>query len=346
MKINEVITEKFPNIEVPKGSSFKMPPVNKNAENQLAIFIGPNAKNFNNELARLAQQMEKDGAHRDEIWHDTGTYRNSNGDWRQEISDKDFEFKIDPTSIKPGTSYKASDIFNHTAFFDNYHNARNIEIVFKDPKDMEGSDGSWDQYNNTISLAKHPSVAGNEYAEWEEYLDVAVHELEHVAQSKEKPNNHEYVTPDIEYNNPFGLSDYEQYAADSKEARARLVSQRRELSFPQRAAGTTPSPTDTDQLITQKRKNAINYNNSFDTTTPGSTQSNLNPLTIGDNPWAYDITSDPMQDPKNAKVRGTVPKNKSGDHYDDVPKDWSKGHKHSKPPVVNKAPAVKKTTPK
>ena len=203
--------------------------------------------------------------------------------------------------------------------------------------------GSIQQHN--ISC-KTPSVAGNEYAEWEEYLDVAVHELEHVAQSKEKPNNHEYVTPDIEYNNPFGLSDYEQYAADSKEARARLVSQRRELSFPQRAAGTTPSPTDTDQLITQKRKNAINYNNSFDTTTPGSTQSNLNPLTIGDNPWATDITSDPMQDPKNAKVRGTVPKNKSGKHYDEVPKDWSKGHKHSKPPVVNKAPAVKKTTPK
>jgi len=336
MKINEVITEKFPNIKVPDSSSFKMPPVDRNAENQLAINIGPNAKNFNKTLARLAQQMEKNGAHRDEIWHDTGTYRNVNGDWRQEISDENFEFKIDPTSIKTGSSFKATDIFSHSELSAAYPQWKNTTVEFLDPKDMDGADGSWDQYNNTISLAKKPSVPGNEYNEWEDYLDVAVHELEHVAQSYEKPNNHEYVTPVNQRNNPNGLSDYDQYLAFSKEAYARKTAERRELSFQQRAAMPTPTPTDTNHLITQKRKNAITYNNNVDTTTPGSNQSDLNPLTIHDNPYATDITSDPMQDPTNVAKRGTVPKNKLGKHYNDVPKNWQKP-KQSKPPVIKKA---------
>ena len=359
MKINEIITERLPLAGDPLGKIKKKPATP--TDQQLAIFIGQNAKNYDHNAQKKALEMEKAGATRDAIWAATRTFRDVNGDLRQEIPDDQFDFKMDPTSIKGGSSYKASDIFNHKEFFNNYPQFKNATITFVDPKNslVAGAGGLYDQHNNTLYITKQPTVKGYEMQEWEEYLDVAIHELDHVAQSIEKPNNHLFRNPG-DHTKAFGQNDYEQYAADSRETYSRLAAARRELDAQQRAAGPVPTPTDNATITTQKRTGGINYNygtgmgQNFSTDTydqgpakrADSIQNILNPLVTSDNPFYYDANADPMQDPSNAKVRGTVLKNKPDDGpLSELPPNWLKT-KPETPPVVNKQvvkkPVVKK----
>jgi hypothetical protein len=62
------------------------------------IFIGPEAKTWDQKAAMQASRMEKQGAAPEAIWEATGTARGPDNLWRQEISDKDAVFKI-PSEI-------------------------------------------------------------------------------------------------------------------------------------------------------------------------------------------------------------------------------------------------------
>jgi hypothetical protein len=62
------------------------------------MFIGPEAKTWDQKAAMQASRMEKQGAKPEEIWAATGTARGPDNLWRQEISDKDAVFKI-PSEI-------------------------------------------------------------------------------------------------------------------------------------------------------------------------------------------------------------------------------------------------------
>jgi hypothetical protein len=53
----------------------------------LQIMIGPKAKTFRHDAAALAEQMEKEGKNRNEIWQATKTMRAPDNEFRQEISD-------------------------------------------------------------------------------------------------------------------------------------------------------------------------------------------------------------------------------------------------------------------
>jgi len=350
MKIYEIITE---------AASDGTEPVRKNStptDQQLAVFIGPNAKNYDFDMQRSFLRMEKGGAHRNDIWDATGTFRNANGDIRQEISDKDMEFKVDPGTIAAGTSYKAFNIIHHPEFFANYPKFKNATITFVDPADSEGSAGLWDQSSNTLFITKKPTVAGQEYAEWEDYLDTAVHELDHVAQSNEKPNNHLYNNPG-DHTSQFNQSDWEQYAADSRETYSRLAAARREMDAKQRAL-STPTPTDQPYISTQARSAGINYNyGPFTSATtygdPKSNQNKHNPQVTSDNPYFYDKDADPMQDPTNQNLAGEILQNRPDNGVlGPLPDNWSidnpKTHFPStgekKPPA--KKPAAKKPAAK
>jgi hypothetical protein len=59
---------------------------------ELATFIGAAAKTWNAASNAKAVQMEKAGVSPQVIWRETGNWRAPDGEWRQEISDKDVKF--------------------------------------------------------------------------------------------------------------------------------------------------------------------------------------------------------------------------------------------------------------
>jgi hypothetical protein len=57
--------------------------------NPVGMFIGAGSKAFDKSMAFTATKLEKKGLSPQEIWKETGTVRGPDGQWRQEISDKE-----------------------------------------------------------------------------------------------------------------------------------------------------------------------------------------------------------------------------------------------------------------
>lgn len=88
------------------------PVASKVADGTLGSFMGVKAKGFNKESLRLAQRLEQEGVHPDQIWKKTGTFRGADGRWRQEIADrqatlneKAFDVTIEPGKPSTGSSW-------------------------------------------------------------------------------------------------------------------------------------------------------------------------------------------------------------------------------------------------
>lgn len=62
-------------------------------------FIGPKSKLWNTEAHALAQALEAKGVNPEQIWHQTGTGRGLDKQWRQEISDLEAKFET-PSSLE------------------------------------------------------------------------------------------------------------------------------------------------------------------------------------------------------------------------------------------------------
>jgi hypothetical protein len=56
---------------------------------EVGMFVGAGSKAFDKAMAFTASKMEKKGVSPQEIWKETGTVRGPDGQWRQEISDKE-----------------------------------------------------------------------------------------------------------------------------------------------------------------------------------------------------------------------------------------------------------------
>jgi hypothetical protein len=67
----------------------------KAADGSLGSFMGVRSKTINKDKLYKAQEMEMNAAHPDEIWGSTGTFRGSDGRWRQEIDDSTARLKDD-----------------------------------------------------------------------------------------------------------------------------------------------------------------------------------------------------------------------------------------------------------
>lgn len=117
---------------------------------QRITYIGPNATNWDEDRAREAQEMERNGATPEEIWRDTRTIRGTDNAWRQEIDDSDARLKITTPEIAAfdadtfevsGRRYRADEVLDHPELFDAYPELRDYEIAFYDNSDDVGSRG-------------------------------------------------------------------------------------------------------------------------------------------------------------------------------------------------------------
>jgi hypothetical protein len=68
----------------------------KTGHGPMEIMVGPKSKTFRHDAAALAEQMEKEGKNRNEIWKATRTVRAPDNQWKQELSDLNMKYSASP----------------------------------------------------------------------------------------------------------------------------------------------------------------------------------------------------------------------------------------------------------
>ena len=347
MKINEItnkLFERLPTSDKEMNSSGRkkgeLP-----GDDQLATFIGPKAKIYDKSREKLARKMEKEGYSRVDIWWETGTFRTPNGDWRQEVSDKNL--KIKDYGAKIGKKYKFSDLIDHPELYKAYPFLKDYNIIVDDLGDSQDGGkalGQWDATTKTITMSPDSL---NRFT--------AVHELQHAIQNVEKPEDNKFVgiTDKIQADVPSLNTHYKAYAAYHKEMMARVAEKRIDYDEWQLKMNP-PTNTDTPMMTIQDRKTGPKFDNEIKHKTDGpgtktGGQSNWNPLKTVPNDH-YDMhpidtyITDPMQKDINKPIRGNVPINmKKGDISPSA--DMSQGHQHPHPHPHPKPHVVKPTVP-
>lgn len=214
MRINEVILNERPftnKLGSVKRLQGVVPNVTTNPVTaQKVVFKGPKAKTWDQDAADTAQALEDAGVDADEIWKQTGTFRNPNGSWRQEISDYAMEFK--PGTVEFDTEKKMSDVIDHPELYKAYPHLKDmtLEIQTPDTAYKRGYAGYFDPGNKKIVISMDPEWAellndgldawkedGYTEEEWKEMQGalstglpkpVMAHELTHAVQDKEQPD--------------------------------------------------------------------------------------------------------------------------------------------------------------
>jgi hypothetical protein len=122
---------------------------------EVGMFVGAGSKAFDKAMAFAASKLEKKGVTPQEIWKETGTVRGPDGQWRQEISDKEsfvkgtkpFEDVImgayDRGVLKTGNQlYKTTveDVMYHNPLKEAYPELMNTETrMLRKGSDARGS---------------------------------------------------------------------------------------------------------------------------------------------------------------------------------------------------------------
>ena len=122
-----------------------------------------------------AKQMQKAGTDNESIRQNTGWFQDRNGDWKFEISDKNMKIK-DNIKLKENTSYKLGDILEHNTLFTMYPNLKNIDIKFKDLKNVNGF---YDKKQKSITINNKIINSGINLEK------TIIHELQHSIQNEE-----------------------------------------------------------------------------------------------------------------------------------------------------------------
>lgn len=178
-----------------------------------------------------ALKMDKNKYSKDYIRKQTGWYKDVNGDWKFEISDKDAKLKIRP---KSDTKYKLGDVLNHSLLYKMYPSLKNVKVVFKD---LDSYRGKANKITGTLYL--NNNLIGNT-SQIEKTL---LHEIQHNIQSREHFQNG--TTKEAE-------GSYEKYKNNFGEAEARETANRKKLTFEERVQN--PSET---QLYDNNSKNKL-----------------------------------------------------------------------------------------
>jgi len=311
MKINEIINlkvlnlntnklfERLPNYKEPFASSTS--DGERPGDDQVTIFIGKNAKGYDMKAQELAQYMEKKGYKRSQIWKKTGTIRNQNGDWRQEISNRDL--KINQREFKDKENYKFSDVFDHKKLYDAYPFLKDYNIQIDSNL---GVQGSWNASKKLIRI--HPDHLSR---------IVAVHELQHAVQNVEKPNDITFGGTDKAIKKAIpGMSSWEVYKAYHHEMEAFSAEERMDFEDWQ-LKQNIPTNTTSKYVTIQDRPKTGPWHpgtvHHTDVVDPehGYGQSTWNPQKTIDNPF-YGLSpeewddADPMQKDYNLITRGNA----------------------------------------
>ena len=121
-----------------------------------------------------ARLMESQGESAENIWKDTGWYRNVDGAWRFEISDDAVEMA---DSTKWAKKEKLGHIIDHPELFESYPELKNTVVnVVKNP--LVKTSGAYDVDNKSITITLGSSSD-------EDIKQVLLHEVQHAIQAIE-----------------------------------------------------------------------------------------------------------------------------------------------------------------
>lgn len=124
------------------------------AGKQRVIFAGVKAKNADLNKLEMAQNLEKSGIDRDEIWTQTGWFKDrSDGQWKYEISDAlDWETElgsdIQPRAMQMMRDHGSTpqpDLLHHPEMYDNYPSLKSMRAIKE-----EGEGGSYRPQTSSV----------------------------------------------------------------------------------------------------------------------------------------------------------------------------------------------------
>lgn len=202
-------------------------------------FIGPTAKTWNSDTAKIAQTMEKAGATDKEIWSATGNWRGPDGKWRQEISDKTAGFRanFDSLGATKANNYMPVELplggaYSHPNLYYSYPGLLSKErmTVQKQPDWMPDNVASGSYKSGDIQIRAKTEPTAN---------SLVLHELQHAIQGKEgfASGGSESMMNSALYKDqgtPFDL--YRRLAGEAEaratQARINLTDEERRLMFP------------------------------------------------------------------------------------------------------------------
>ena len=128
-------------LQTPEGAMDLVNPMAK-VGGLLGTFIGKGSKLWNPTSYAKALDMEKAGTKAEDIWKETGNAKFADGQWRQEISDKNADMKADFVLADGGGYYDAQnlgELLDHPELFKAYPDAKNVDFVQMTAKDWDGT---------------------------------------------------------------------------------------------------------------------------------------------------------------------------------------------------------------
>lgn len=139
------------------------------------IFIGPNAKQWDQASNARALEMEKAGASPREIWAETMNWKGPEGKWRQEIDDS--KAALDMNKLKATETVKMHEALTHDPLYANYPGTQYYELGWEQTPGVRGS------FKKETSTAT--TGGGGTLFKPEEAKSTLLHELTHGIQYKE-----------------------------------------------------------------------------------------------------------------------------------------------------------------
>jgi hypothetical protein len=153
---------------------------------QSKIFIGPEAKTWDQKAAIKAANMERKGATPQEIWAETGTARGPDKMWKQEISDK--ASRYDPGSLEDLRALDNFDYEKHTqplggtlehkGLYAAYPELSDMPVRFSPKDKMQEAYASYSPKNDRMTLSDVLSP--------EKARSSSLHEIQHAIQERER----------------------------------------------------------------------------------------------------------------------------------------------------------------
>ena len=142
-------------------------------------------KNWLKQAQQLDKSIKKDGTNytNEEIRQATGWFKDSNGKWLIELSDKNANFN-DINNIQTNKVYKIKEIFNHPTLFEAYPELENGKIEFKTIKnDKNGTKigAYYDTFRKKIVM--NDFLLETKYQKYAKNL--LLHEMQHMIQQIE-----------------------------------------------------------------------------------------------------------------------------------------------------------------
>lgn len=128
-----------------------------------------------------AKELDSKNIQNEKIWLKTGWFKDKNGQWKFEVSDKNMNLK-DNLNIQENTEYKLSDLIEHDSLFRLYPELENLKVRFKNYA-SNSTNGSYNKIDDIISI-NNKLIGSNRNVE-----GTLIHEIQHKIQNIENFEN-------------------------------------------------------------------------------------------------------------------------------------------------------------